>query len=66
MMIKFHTNFFKWAMMILAHLFIVQSHAQSAPDTTKITALTEVVVSGTKFVEKKKNIVQKIDNINAS
>ena len=66
MMIKFHTNFFKWAMMILTHLFIVQSHAQSAPDTTKITALTEVVVSGTKFVEKKKNIVQKIDNINAS
>ena len=66
MMIKIHTYYFKWAMMILAHLFIVQTYAQSSPDTTKSTALVEVVVSGSKFIEKKKNIVQKIDNISSS
>lgn len=56
----------KWAMAILAHLIIITIHAQVVPDSSESKELTEVVVSGSKFLEKKKNIVQKIDNISSA
>lgn len=61
-----HHTFIKWAMAILAHLTIISTHAQVVPDSSESKELTEVVVSGSKFLEKKKNIVQKIDNISSA
>jgi hemoglobin/transferrin/lactoferrin receptor protein len=49
-------------MAVLAFNYI---NAQTEKDSTKEVALKEVVVSGSKFAERKKNIVQKIDIIKA-
>ena len=56
----------KWAIYILAHLTIITTHAQAIQDSAESKELTEVVISGSKFLEKRKNIVQKIENIGAA
>jgi hemoglobin/transferrin/lactoferrin receptor protein len=61
-----HHNLIKWAMSILAHLIIITTHGQVVQDSLESKELTEVVISGSKFLEKKKNIVQKIENISAA
>lgn len=54
------------AMLIVALSGSVYIHGQSSKDSIPLTReLDEVVISGSKFAEKKKNIVQRIDVIHA-
>lgn len=62
----FNYTSIKWAMAILAHLTVISVHAQVVQDSSGSKELEEVVISGSKFLEKKKNIIQKIDNISSS
>jgi len=59
---------FLYFIMLLAALSnVVCSNAQEIKDSTKnLKQLEEVVISGSKFAEKKRNIVQRIDVINLS
>jgi hemoglobin/transferrin/lactoferrin receptor protein len=60
-------KFSQFTMLIAACLVVMCSYAQQVVDSTKnLKELEEVVISGSKFAEKKRNIVQKIDVINLS
>ena len=53
--------------MLLFNCMMQTASAQDRNDSTLLTKeLSEIIVSGSKFAEKKKNIVQKINIINAS
>jgi hemoglobin/transferrin/lactoferrin receptor protein len=51
-----------WSMMIFICITTMNSSAQQATDSSA-TALETIVISGSRFAEKKKNIIQKIDII---
>jgi hemoglobin/transferrin/lactoferrin receptor protein len=54
------------AMLMLCMGIVSFAHAQQTLDSLAEKELLEIVVSGNKFAEKKKNIVQKIDIISSS
>jgi outer membrane cobalamin receptor len=52
--------------LLLQFCIVNTMQAQEAKDSISQKELSEIVVSGNKFAEKKKNIVQKIDIISSS
>jgi len=60
------TGKLKTAMLMLCMGIVLFTKAQEVVDSLAEKELVEIVVSGNKFAEKKKNIVQKIDIISSS
>lgn len=58
--------FYATTLVMLTFCMLSATQAQQAKDSTFEKELSEIVVSGNKFAEKKKNIVQKIDIISSS
>ncbi len=64
--ISIKTGKIKTAMLLICMAMVAFAHAQQVMDSLAEKELVEIVVSGNKFAEKKKNIVQKIDIISSS
>ena len=64
--IRIQIGMIQSAMLLMCMGLISLVHAQQSRDSSAQKELIEIVVSGNKFAEKKKNIVQKIDIISSS
>ena len=64
--IRIQIGMIQSAMLLMCMGLISLVHAQQTRDSSAQKELIEIVVSGNKFAEKKKNIVQKIDIISSS
>ena len=64
--IRIQIGMIQSAMLLMCMGLISLVHAQQSRDSSAQKELIEIVVSGNKFAEKKKNIVQKIDILSSS